>query len=301
MEIIAFLLLVLFIGIAILVNAFYRRGKQQKAEQSYVLENLGLQPEVHEKLFPLIEHLNQSLDANYVEQVRERVIREHQISLTEWENRWFEWQRYLILVAIFRNVPMYSREIDEIWHEMLMFTKDYDRFCEQFLKAPLHHTPKLPGSGFNQQEKARFDWYYATLFQPTPYSDQIWGSFFEYPLERKILDAYRDQSVNELLTHYFQQQVAEEVPEVQNSVSFLVDYLQAQIQQLDKYVKKSGIALAQFAEQFLFPRLQEQKERTQGYLFLSLFYADRYKSQRKALKSKVNDLRKKRMKHQKTS
>jgi hypothetical protein len=298
LEIIALLLLVLFIGIAILVNAFYRRGKQQKAEQSYVIEDLGLQPEVHEKLVPLIEHLNQSLDDTYVEQVCDRVIREHQISLTEWENRWFEWKRFLILVALFRDVPMYSREIDEIWHEMLMFTNDYDRFCQQYLKTLLHHTPKLPGSGFDQQEKARFDWYYATLFQLTPYSQQIWGSFFEYPLERKILDHYRDGKDSELFPRYFNQPVAEEVPKVQESASFLVDHLQAQIRQIDQFVEKNGVALEPFAKQVLLP--QEKKE-AQAYLFLSLFYADRYKSQRKVLHNKLNDLRKKRTKHQKTS
>lgn len=301
MEIIALLLLVLFIGIAILVNAFYRRGKQQKAEQSYVLENLGLQPEVREKLLPLIEHLNQSLDDAYVEQVRERVIREHQISLKEWENRWFEWQRFLILVALFRDVPMYSREIDEIWHEMLMFTKDYDHFCQQYLKTPFHHTPKLPGSGFDQQEKARFDWYYVTLFQPTPYSHQIWGSFFEYPLDRKMLDRFRERSTSDLLTHYFHQQVAEEVPVVQTSASFLVDHLQTQIQQLDKYVKKKGVALGKFAKQVLLVRPEEEKEEAKAFLFLSLFYADRYKSQRKALDNKVIELRKKMLKNQKKS
>lgn len=43
-----------------------------------------------------------------------------------------------------RCVMMRSmQEIDEMWHEFILFTQDYTDFCQQYFGAYMHHLPNL--------------------------------------------------------------------------------------------------------------------------------------------------------------
>lgn len=180
MELIAFFLVAIFIITVIIVNVLYRSAKKVNHKKSYVLEDLGIQPrhELKEDVKALAQHLESSFVESYVERVKERVIREHKIGLTEWENRFFEWKRYLVMTAILKKVPMYSDEVDEIWHEMLMFTREYEEFSNRYLGTVLHHEPNLSGQSLNTEERSFFDLIYLLLFRPTKYSHHTWGAFF---------------------------------------------------------------------------------------------------------------------------
>lgn len=58
-----------------------------------------------------------------------------------------ELKRYLILVAENDfNIPMVSKEIDNLWHTFLLFTKDYEKYCKKILKKFIHHVPKTDGT-----------------------------------------------------------------------------------------------------------------------------------------------------------
>lgn len=35
------------------------------------------------------------------------------------------------------------REIDEMWHEFILFTKDYTHFCQHYFGEYLHHLPNI--------------------------------------------------------------------------------------------------------------------------------------------------------------
>lgn len=35
------------------------------------------------------------------------------------------------------------REIDDMWHEFILFTEDYTEFCHQFFNEYLHHLPNI--------------------------------------------------------------------------------------------------------------------------------------------------------------
>lgn len=39
------------------------------------------------------------------------------------------------------NIPMPSVVVDDIWHEFILHTKDYEKFCEKYLGFFLHHIP----------------------------------------------------------------------------------------------------------------------------------------------------------------
>lgn len=81
---------------------------------------------------PIISRLEDSLNSEYMEKVKKRVLANHP-SWTETDFNWrlFELKRYFLLAGILKSVPMFSDEVDEIWHEMIMFTKEYENFSKK--------------------------------------------------------------------------------------------------------------------------------------------------------------------------
>lgn len=289
LEIIAFLLLALFIGIAIMVNAFYRRGKQYQEDRSYVMEQLGLQEEVKEYILPVLDHLEQAIDQTYMEQVRERVVREHKISPMEWENRWFEWKRYLLMVAMFRSVPMYSREVDEIWHEMIMFTRDYEQFSTKYLNTTLHHQPNTSGGGFDQNERALFDWMYVTLFKPTPFSHRTWKNFLQFPVNHDQLSKIREQSLQQLMQTLYHQTVAEKLLVIKDAIKGFDQHIKEQLLLIEQHMQKYGTDLSAYSERLVLPIARENAglAMLQMNLFLSLYHAGNFEEKREKLHKQI--------------
>lgn len=82
---------------------------------------------------PLLEKLDTALNLDYVEQMKYRFLQEHpKRTEDEFEWRFFELKRYFLLANMLKQTPMFSEEVDEIWHTMLMFTQKYQTFSEQF-------------------------------------------------------------------------------------------------------------------------------------------------------------------------
>lgn len=61
-----------------------------------------------------------------------------------------------------RFVSMPSQVVDDLWHEFILYTKNYDQFCRQAFGRFLHHTPAVV-LGRAQQGNAglRRCWWYA--------------------------------------------------------------------------------------------------------------------------------------------
>ncbi len=57
-----------------------------------------------------------------------------------------ELKKYLILSALITNngsgVGMYSKDVDNLWHSFILFTKDYADFCSKFCNHFIHHIPE---------------------------------------------------------------------------------------------------------------------------------------------------------------
>lgn len=49
-----------------------------------------------------------------------------------------------------RFVAMPSQVADELWHEFILYTKNYDEFCRQAFGRFLHHTPAVVMSGVTE-------------------------------------------------------------------------------------------------------------------------------------------------------
>ena len=53
-----------------------------------------------------------------------------------------EFKKYMALVALgYEELGMHSSEVDEIWHNFILFTREYAEFCERVCGHMIHHRP----------------------------------------------------------------------------------------------------------------------------------------------------------------
>lgn len=59
---------------------------------------------------------------------------------------------YFILCKKYRNnnIPMPSVVVDEVWHEFILHTRDYEYFCQKYLGFFLHHVPNDDESNIDE-------------------------------------------------------------------------------------------------------------------------------------------------------
>ncbi|WP_437871927.1 hypothetical protein WME73_15310 [Sorangium sp. So ce302] len=92
-----------------------------------------------------------------------------------------EVKKYLFLCEAnrTRQVPMFSRRIDEVWHQLVLFTEEYAAFGHRFFGEFVHHTANTaprggPGSR-PEMTRAEFRAEYEALFGPVSaaWSDEL--------------------------------------------------------------------------------------------------------------------------------
>ncbi|MBM7663268.1 hypothetical protein JOC85_004140 [Bacillus mesophilus] len=194
---IAGVIIVFFILIG---SSLFSTGKKTPLKKHPIPDQLGIQIEAG---FPILQRLDSSLSQYYLDNIKLRVMQNH----PKWKDHEFEWgmfelKRYFVMNSLLKSVPMFSHRADEIWHEMLMFTRDYEKFSKGFYHDLLHHTPNMDSTPI-PGERAFFDWVFISLFEITENSRAIWGCFFQNPIKRQILDDFKVLSEDELLTKYF--------------------------------------------------------------------------------------------------
>lgn len=83
-----------------------------------------------------------------------RIVKVHNVS-TEFAQAIFkEFKRFLYMYSVTKASVAPSAEVDIAWHEMLMFTKDYQEFCKFLGTGFIHHVPDggVAGTGKTYQE-----------------------------------------------------------------------------------------------------------------------------------------------------
>jgi hypothetical protein len=193
--------LFVFILMVVIVIAVAVSSKGRRLLKNHPIpDHLGIQSD---EVMPIVKALDYSLSNSYLERVKDRVLKEH----PRWADYEFEWtffelKRYFLMNSLLKSVPMFSTQVDDIWHEMLMFTREYETFSKNFYHELLHHIPNNDSTPI-PFERAFFDWVYLSLFESTPNSRAIWGGFLQYPIKREILDDFRRLPEEKLLTKYF--------------------------------------------------------------------------------------------------
>jgi hypothetical protein len=53
-----------------------------------------------------------------------------------------EFRKYMALIGLgYRRLAMTSKEVDEIWHQFILFTREYQEFCHTVFGEFIHHAP----------------------------------------------------------------------------------------------------------------------------------------------------------------
>ena len=175
--------------------------------------------------------LSDSIPPFYKQAVKQRVMNQHpDMTEREYEWRWLEMQRFFLMCAVLDRVPMFSRAVDEVWHEMLMYTRDYQAFSEKYMGRMLHHTPNSEESVPDSGARAWFDLIYVELFGWNPYSELLWGRFFQHPVPKQRLESC-SRSVSKLPKDgRFNAWTYENMPRAKEAIDHVILNLQSRIQ-----------------------------------------------------------------------
>ncbi len=70
------------------------------------------------------------------------ILQEFFLSPDEYRQYFVELKKYLAINYLYNtHVAMINRKVDAIWHQFLLFTKEYHTFCEKYFGQYMHHTP----------------------------------------------------------------------------------------------------------------------------------------------------------------
>ena len=101
---------------------------------------LGVRPEV-----PLTEAQRRTLKAleDYdLTPVRNRLLREGAMPSTWLDEAIMEFRRYLALhTLVSRPLMMFSKQVDDVWHTSLLFSRLYLDLCQRIFGEFVHHDP----------------------------------------------------------------------------------------------------------------------------------------------------------------
>ncbi|MFZ7942897.1 hypothetical protein [Neobacillus sp. 19] len=259
----------IIVGVSAGISAMVKNRRPKLAKENIparlgVLEQAPIQP--------LLEKLNRSLDDGYIQQVKRRFLEEHpKRTEDEFEWRLFELKRYFLLANILKTTPMFSEEVDEIWHDMLLFTQKYQVFSEKFLGKMLHHTPNTSPKPA-PQDRAFFDWVFSQLFQVTQYSWKTWGNFFKHPLDFQLLKEFKHGTDEFLIDKYFM--INEDNKE---TIEYLVANMKQQLNSAEEMYQEDK--KGKFTKQRSFG---EMTALSAVMVYYSYFYFDEYWSYAKA-------------------
>ena len=64
----------------------------------------------------------------------------------------------------YRHISMPSLVVDDLWHEFILYTKNYQAFCQQAFGRYMHHTPAaVLGQNQRNNDGLRRTWHFACL------------------------------------------------------------------------------------------------------------------------------------------
>lgn len=181
--------------------------KQKELSLLTIPQNVGIKQNMPytTALKAFVEKMEESLSDSYKNQIKERVLKHTKWSEKEYELYWYGMKQFFLLSAIMKSVPMYSEKVDNIWHEMLMFTRDYEAFCVNYAGEMIHHAPTVSKVENPHQHRAQFDWLYSQVFDVNDVSKYIYGTFFLHTLEEDYIKELEKSTVSQLQTMFFKE------------------------------------------------------------------------------------------------
>lgn len=90
-------------------------------------------------------------------QVREKLLMERKVDEAIIDTAISEFRKYLSLIALgHKGIGMISRDVDEVWHTFILFTRDYTDFCNEVFGRYIHHQPSVPSQPLGNEPRRLF-------------------------------------------------------------------------------------------------------------------------------------------------
>lgn len=101
--------------------------------------------------------------------VEERLARKGLVPAERIPGAVHEFKRYLALVGLgYRGLGMLSPEVDEVWHALILFTREYADLCERAFGTFIHHVPRTSRTELPASSGEAFLSAYAEVFGEAP-------------------------------------------------------------------------------------------------------------------------------------
>lgn len=71
-----------------------------------------------------------------------RMVDKHEWDEAEAREVFEDLKRYLALAAISTETIVPSPKVDDMWHDFILFTEDYEKFCKMNVGRFIHHRPR---------------------------------------------------------------------------------------------------------------------------------------------------------------
>lgn len=214
-------LLIIIVFSAFKLKTFIQKQRQKKLYTSDLEPPIWADSETQ----LLFHYFNESWSTTIEETVNRRIHNVRpELTETDIRERWHELKKFLFLAGISKKLPMFSDEVDELWHFFLEEETLYNDFCFYFIDEKIEHHPhgspkKLPA------ERAWFDILYVSFFTISSHS-HLWGAFLKENAEHqmwieKILD-HPDE-----LIHLFGKETA--TPESMHTLTTFLQFAKKQL------------------------------------------------------------------------
>lgn len=107
-------------------------------------------------------------------ELAEKTIEEDEIEdESVFDQAFAEFKKYVALVRWTNDsLAMTSQRVDAVWHQFILFTRQYHAFCDEFLGRYLHHAPATASSPLPPDARATFRAAYERHFGRL---DPIWN------------------------------------------------------------------------------------------------------------------------------
>lgn len=177
-------LYLIFVGIILVIvcpHLFF----VMKSRTYFYSKKLTAPPWADKETKQLFRQFNRAWSMKIEKTVNVRVKnKKHTLTDVELRERWYELKKFLLLAGISKRLPMFSKNVDDIWHFFLEEEELYNQFCLDFIGEQIEHhpheTPKLLPT-----ERAWFDLLYLCFFNVTSRS-HLWGKFMKKKKEHTI-------------------------------------------------------------------------------------------------------------------
>lgn len=133
------------------------------AVERHSIRPLGLLPDSPTSAEELV--VIEKIDRHEFPYVKERLLENGTMPEMELDDAILEFRKFFALACLMKrkmkSLAAISHPVDEVWHQFILFTKHYMRFCQDTVGHYVHHlpgtssTPIHPESGVNLTEAYR--------------------------------------------------------------------------------------------------------------------------------------------------